>query len=111
MQTARQIANKQLSLYNAKDIDGFCALFADNVQLIDLPSMSVFVSGQEALRKFYIQRFSNPNLHCVVHSQSDIGQWAIDKETVHGLETGVLNILAMYEVIDEKIQRAFFIKE
>jgi len=111
MFSPRDIANQQLIAYNNRDIESFCDLFSNDIRLIDLPSMKVFVNGQIELRDFYTQRFSNSNLYCEVHSHSDIGNWAIDKETVHGLVTGELNIVAMYEVVDEKIQRAFFVKE
>lgn len=111
MLTPRNIANQQLVAYNNRDIDAFCALFSDDITLIDLPSMSVFVNGLVELKAFYTQRFSNTELQCVVHSHSDIANWAIDKETVHGLSSGPLDIVAMYEVADEKIKRAFFIKD
>ena len=53
MLTPRNIANQQLVAYNNRDIDAFCALFSDDITLIDLPSMSVFVNGLVELKVIF----------------------------------------------------------
>ena len=109
--TPRDIANLQLQAYNAKDIDAFCALFDDQAELIDLPSSETIASGIDAIRKIYEGRFSEPDLYCKVHAHSDIGNFAIDRETVYGIADAPVDVVAMYEVMGGKIQRVFFIRD
>ncbi|WP_395377329.1 nuclear transport factor 2 family protein [Marinicella sp. W31] len=108
--TPREIANLQLLAYNARDIDAFCALFDDQAELIDLPSSNTIATGIDEIRTFYEGRFSEPDLQCTVHAHSDIGNFAIDRETVYGLPDSPVDVVAMYEVIEDKIQRVFFIR-
>ena len=108
--TPRQIADQQLVAYNNHDLDAYCALFHDNATLIDLPSSHVVAEGIEQIRTMYKTRFEIPRIQCKVHSTSDLANFAIDRETVYGLPDGPVDIVAMYEVIDSKIQRLFFIR-
>jgi hypothetical protein len=109
--TPRHIANLQLEAYNNHDLDTYCQLFTDDAELIDLPSSNTFASGIEQIRAIYQQRFNIETLVCKVHSRNDIGNFAIDHETVYGLPEGPVDIVAMYEVIEGKIQRVYFIRE
>lgn len=109
--TPRSIADRQLELYNARDLDGFCALFAPDAVLTDLPSGTVLASGATAIRAMYADRFANPDLHCRVHGHNDIGSMAIDRETVEGLQGGPVDILAIYRVENDLIQAVWFIRE
>ncbi len=109
--TPRQVAIKQLDAYNACDLEAFCALFAADAVLTDLPSGEVVATGIDAIRQMYQTRFSIPNLSCRVHSCNDIGDFAIDRETVYGLPDGPVDVVAMYEVKNNQIQRVFFIRD
>ena len=109
--TPREIANLQLIAYNNRDLDAFCELFEDSAQMIDLPSMRVIADGIDEIRSFYQKRFAVNELHCRVHSTSDIGNFAVDRETVSGIVDGPVDILAIYEVISSKIQRVHFIRQ
>jgi hypothetical protein len=109
--TPRQIAIRQLEAYNRHDLDAFCSLFAQRAELIDLPTSQPIARGMAEIRAFYRSRFSVPGLRCNVHSTSDIGNFAIDRETVYGLPDGPVDIVAIYEVIEDKIQRVFFIRQ
>ncbi|TQV76840.1 steroid delta-isomerase [Aliikangiella marina] len=107
----REIADKQLVAYNAHNLDDFCHLFADDAQLIELPSMNTFAQGIGEIRAFYQERFSHPELHCEVHLTMDIGRFAIDRETVYGLPGDNIEAVAIYEVVDHKIVKVFFIRD
>ena len=109
--TPRDIANQQLIAYNNRDLDVYCALFDDNAEVIDLPGSTTLARGIDEIRIMYEARFSTPDLLCKVHAHSDIGNFAVDRETVYGLPGGPVDVLAMYEVIDDKIQRLFFIRQ
>lgn len=111
MKTPRDIAIEQLIAYNNKDLNAFCALFSPDAILTDLPSGQVVADGMEEIINMYRDRFSTPNLSCRVHATNDIGDFAIDRETIEGLSDGPMDVVAMYEVKNELIQRVFFIRQ
>jgi hypothetical protein len=113
MTTPRNIANAQLAAYNARDLAAFMALFADDAWLEDLPTGQRRATGKSAITDIYRARFGdNPNLHCVVHATMDLGDFAIDHETVTGLsDGGRIDCIAMYEVRGGLIQSVRFIRK
>lgn len=107
----RDIVNRQLLAYNAHDIDSYCALFAPEAKISDLVTGQMICDGLDEVRKVYTVRFAdNPKLHCVVHQRMEGPHYAIDKETVSGLRTGELQIIAIYEVRDGLIRSLRFIR-
>ncbi len=112
MTTARDIANAQLVAYNARDLAGFMALFADDAWLEDLPTGQRRASVKPAISDIYLARFGdNPDLHCVVHATMNEGEFAIDHETVTGLaDGGRIDCIAIYEVRDALIRSVRFIR-
>jgi hypothetical protein len=113
MTTPRNIANAQLAAYNARDLAAFMALFADDAWLEDLPAGQRRATGKLAITDIYRARFGdNPRLHCVVHATMDLGDFAIDHETVTGLsDGGRIDCIAMYEVRGGLIQSVRFIRK
>lgn len=109
----RDIANAQLAAYNACDLSAFMALFADDAWLEDLPTGQRRATGKAAITEIYRARFGdNPRLYCVVHSTMDLGDFAIDHETVTGLSDGSqIDCIAMYEVRGGLIQSVRFIRK
>lgn len=108
--TARDIARLQLKYYNARDLDRFCALFHESCILVNHISGEIIANSPDSIREMYYDRFSNENLHCVVHEEMDIGNVAIDKETVSGLPSGDMEIIAIYQVNEGKINKVSFIR-
>ena len=107
---ARTIADAQLVAYNACDMDSYLALFHNDAELINLPDQSVIATGIEAIRAMYEKRFATPGLRCEVQHRTEIGNIAIDRETVFTDANPPVDILAMYEVVDSKIKRIFFVR-
>ena len=107
---ARRVADAQLVAYNAQDMEAYLALFHADAVLINLPDQTVVAEGLGAIREMYTARFATPGLRCDVHHRSEIGNIAIDRETVHTDGNAPVDILAMYEVVDRKIKRIFFIR-
>lgn len=107
----RVLANRQLAAYNARNLDAFCALFADDVVVHDVASGAVTLQGMEAFRANYANRFSNPGLHCEILSRMDLGDFAIDRERVTGITGGPLDVIAIYEVRDGLIRSVRFIRQ
>jgi hypothetical protein len=107
----RDVVNRQLVAYNAHDIDGYCALFANDATISDLVTGQMICVGLEQIRAVYEKRFAdNPKLHCIVHQKMEGANFAIDKETVSGLPTGPLHIMAIYEVREGLIRSLRFIR-
>ncbi len=108
-----QLAQAQLDAYNARDIDAFARVYADDVQLIDLSTGSIFCDGLEELRNRYGRQFSeHPQLHCRLVSRIVCPPFVIDEEDVSGLAVnGNVHAVATYECADSKIKRAWFLRE
>jgi hypothetical protein len=107
----RQVVDQQLAVYNAHDIEGYCALFAEDATIGDYMTGQMICNGLAEIRAAYTKRFTdNPNLHCIVHQRLEGPTHAIDKETVHGLPTGDLHIMAIYEVREGLIRSLRFIR-
>ena len=107
----RSVVDRQLAVYNAHDIDGYCALFGADAVISDLVTGQVICSELGEIRAAYTKRFAdNPKLHAVVHQRMEGPAHAIDKETVYGLPSGDLHIMAIYEVRDGLILSLQFIR-
>ena len=109
--TPREIADRQLIAYNARDLEAFLALHAQDAVLTDLPTGKAVCRGQAEMRPFYAERFANPNLYCRVHAKLEIAGFAVDRETLYGVPGGPFDILALYQVTDGLIRRVFFLRE
>jgi hypothetical protein len=107
----REIADRQLIAYNARDLEAFLALHAPDAVLTDLPSGRIVARGHSEMRPLYAERFANPKLYCRVHVKLEIAGFAVDRETLYGLPGGPVDILALYEVKDGLIARVFFLRE
>ncbi len=101
---------KQLEAYNARDIDAFMAWWAEDCQCFLFPDQPL-ARGTAEIRARYIARFEEPNLHAVIKARMIVGTLVIDHE--HITRTfpegpGTIEAVAMYEVEDGKIARAWF---
>lgn len=108
MATPREIVDEQLVAYNARDLDAYCALFADDAVMRVLNGREL-ARGSEAIRGYYRTRFGNPNLHCTVVARTALGDYVLDHEQVVGVTEGTLEVVAIYEVRDALIRSVNFI--
>jgi len=77
----RDVVNRQLEVYNAHDIDGYCALFAKDATISDLVTGEMICIGLDQIRAAYTKRFAdNPKLHCIVHQRMEGPHFAIASE-------------------------------
>lgn len=113
-QTPREVIQTQLDTYNAKDIDGFLRIFAEDAVAYNYGENLPFIKGKSNFRKVYANLFaSSPNLHSEVISRQVIGNTVIDYEYITGREGNVqpLLLVAIYVVEEGKITRCDFIRE
>ena len=111
--TPEECAQAQLDAYNARDIDSFAAVYAEDVQLIDLVTGTVFCDGRQSLIDRYGPMFAeHPELHCELVSRIIAPPFVLDEERVAGLRpNGTVHAVATYEVRAGMITRAWFLRE
>lgn len=107
------IAQAQLAAYNARDLDAFCACFADDVEVYDFPGV-LSLKGQDAFRARYVERFRSEGLEAIAVHRAVIGSRVIDHERVW-LEgrgkSAPVDLVVIYTVRDDVIARVDFIRE
>lgn len=113
-QTPREVVQNQLDAYNAKDIEGFLKVFAEDAVAYNYGETEPFIKGKTNFRTTYGNLFnSSPQLHSEVISRQVIGNTVIDYEYITGREgnSHPLLLVAIYVVENGKISRCDFIRE
>jgi hypothetical protein len=104
------VVQRQLDAYNARDIDALMATYADDIEQFDFPS-TVLAVGAAAVRARQSVRLQEPNLFARLLGRTAMGNLVIDHEIVtrnfpEGI--GTVELIAIYEVQGDRIQRAWF---
>jgi hypothetical protein len=102
---------KQLDAYNAHDLDALMATYADDAQQFEHPD-KLLASGVAQIRERFAARFQEPNLHALLVKRIVAGSVVIDQEIVTRTfpeGPGKLELVAIYEVKNDKITKAWFI--
>jgi hypothetical protein len=105
------VVQRQFDAYNAHDVEALMAEYADDAQQFEHPS-KLLASGAAAIRERYAARFRDSRPHAALVRRIVIGDKVIDHEEVtSGSAQGIVkaNLVAIYEVRDAKIARAWFI--
>jgi len=106
-----QLAQRQLDAYNSGDLDAFCACYADDVEVYDLPAMTLVLRGRAALRERYGPYFATMKPQAVLTSpRLVLGTMAIDPEHVVRADGSEAQAIALYHVDDDVIRRVWFIR-
>jgi hypothetical protein len=102
---------RQLIAYNARDVDGFVACYAEDVVIEDAEG-TVLMSGREAMRERYARAFASfPNVRAEIVSRIRIGSYVIDEERLIGRSDGDDRAVAIYRIAaDGSIDRVRFIR-
>jgi hypothetical protein len=105
------VVQRQLDAYNARDVDAILATYAADAQQFEFPD-KLLATGTAQLRERFAARFQEPNLHAQLLSRTVLGNKVIDHEQVTRTfpeGPGHIELLAIYEVQDGKIAKAWFI--
>src|ERR1700704_280588 len=103
------VVQRQLDAYNDRDLERFLAEYSDTVQVFRPPAREPVMSGKAALGAYYAaNRFNLPNLRADLVHRIVLGSHVIDHERVHGVREEPFEVAAVYEVVDGKIQSAWF---
>lgn len=112
MYTPEEAAQAQLDAYNARNINAFADVYADDVQLLTLKTGEAFCTSKKELRLRYAPMFERcTELHCHLVSRTICGNIVIDEECVTGQTDVEIHAVAIYEVINGLICRAWFVRE
>ena len=106
-----QVVQRQLERYNAQDLEGFLATYADDVKIYDLPGTATpTIDGKAAMRKTYGELFARfPKLHCRGAGRIVEGRFVIDQEVCSADPAKPpVHAAATYEVVDGLIKRVWF---
>ncbi|MFK7810933.1 MAG: nuclear transport factor 2 family protein [Maribacter sp.] len=103
------IVQKQLDVYNARDIDGFLKTYSEDVEIFNFPTQKRS-KGQEEMRKGYAGFFeSTPDLHCEIKNRIVIRNIVIDEEYITANGNN-FSAVAIYEVENGKIAKVTFLR-
>lgn len=105
------VVQRQLEAYNARDIDGLVAIYAEDAQMFEHPAKLV-ASGSAALRERFLIRFKEPNLHAQLLKRVVMENTVIDHERVtrtFSEGAGTVELVMIYEIQNQKITKAWVI--
>lgn len=105
------VVKAQLDAYNAKDIEAFMAMWAEDAEIYAHPS-TLLARGHTEIRARHLIRFQEPHLEAKLLHRMAVGNFVVDQERVtRDFPEGVgeIEVMAMYEVVDEKITKAWFV--
>jgi imidazolonepropionase-like amidohydrolase len=105
--TPEMLAQQQLNAYNAHDLEAFLAPYADDVEIYMFPD-KLQIKGKAAMRKGYEFVTQIPNLHCRLLNRIVEANTVIDQEEVWGFGAKPVTAIAVYEMADGKIKKAYF---
>jgi hypothetical protein len=105
------VVQQQLDSYNAQDIDGFAALFAEDAEIFrNIGDTEPAMRGRDAIHASYGKLFrENPQNRSTLVGRMVQGNFVFDHEWITGRDAG-FRIVAIYEVRDGSIIRAWFVR-
>jgi len=101
---------QQLHAYNARDIGAFMQWWADDCEYYEFPSR-LLARGAAEIRERHVVRFNEPNLFGRLIHRAVVGNIVVDQERVTRTfpeGPGEVDVLAIYEIVDGKIAKAWF---
>lgn len=105
------VVQGQLDAYNAQDVDAFADLFAEDAEIFrNIGDEEPYLEGRRKIRKRYRDLFKeNPENKSTLIGRIVQGNYVIDHEWITG-RAEELKIVAIYEVQNGLIQRAWFVR-
>lgn len=107
---ATLLVQRQLDAYNDRAVDAYMACWAEDAEYYEFPS-KLLAQGAAEIRQRHVARFSETNLHATLVKRINVGNLVIDQETVTRTfpeGPGDFDAIAIYEVVDGKIAKAWF---
>ncbi|USQ74260.1 nuclear transport factor 2 family protein (plasmid) [Roseomonas mucosa] len=101
---------RQLDAYNARDVNAFMQSWSEDCEYYEFPS-KLLARGAEEVRARHVARFNEPHLHGSLMSRTSVGNLVVDREVVtrsYPDGPGQVDVIAIYEVEDGKLRKAWF---
>lgn len=114
LMTAEEVVQANLDAYNKRDINKFISYFSEDIILVNFADGSVTANGISAIKATYDPYFkASPNLHSKILKRTIFGNKVIDHEYITGRygNEEALELVLIYEVKDQKINRITVIRE
>ncbi|WLT31175.1 nuclear transport factor 2 family protein [Geothrix sp. PMB-07] len=107
------VVGRQIELFNAHYLEGFLALFAEELEVGEVPAGPTAPFGKAKLRDLYAERFkANPDLHASAEAQMVAGDFVIQKERIKGrMGKPPLEAVVIYQVKAGKILRMWSLND
>ena len=106
--TPEAIVQRQLDAYNARDLDGFLALYSDDVKAYKPPAAEPVLAGKAQFAAFYAsERFNRPGLHAALVKRIVVGNNVIDHERISGVRAAPFEVAVVYAVSGGLIRRTW----
>ena len=106
-----RVAERQIELFNRRDLDGFMALYAEDAEVLQLPSGRPVLQGKAAIRAHYAPMFSGPRLPKIRVAPRVVDGWfVLDHEYWHDEPGERDHAVWMYEIRGGLIRRAWTVK-
>jgi len=104
------VISRQLEAYNAHDLEGFCSWYSDDAELRNMGETEPFIHSKDMLRETYGKKFLNTALAVKIANRIVKGNYVIDHEKVEGIAEKIVEVVVIYEVVDDLIRRVSFIR-
>ncbi|MFJ8045548.1 nuclear transport factor 2 family protein [Kitasatospora sp. NPDC096147] len=107
MNDPQQVVERQLTAYNAHDLDAFLATYAEQVEVNRRGGDPL--RGREALREVYGPQFAAGRCRAEILGRLTEGDWVVDHELAHGVAAEPVRVLVAYRVRAGLIDRVDFL--
>jgi len=108
--TPTEVAERQIATFNARDLDGFMALYADDAAIYEFPSGKLLQRGKAAIRTFFagvMQRLGPDFPPVRVEPRVVNGAFVVDHERWDAPPGERSAAVWMYEIRDGLIRRSW----
>jgi hypothetical protein len=105
-----RIAQGQMEAYGTRDLERFMSFWAEDAQYYLFPS-TLIADGAAAIRERHIVRFRETNLAARLVKRIILGNLSVSHEIITRTfpeGPGTLDLVAMHEIENDKITRAWF---
>jgi hypothetical protein len=107
--TPASVVQRQLEAYNRHDLKAFLDCYGEDARIIRLPALEPWLTGKAQIEAFYASnRFNVPTLKAEILHRITFGNKVVDHERVHGLADNSVDVVVVYEVIQDWIEQVWF---
>ena len=100
-----EVVQRQLDAYNAHDLSAFLETYSENAKVLRMPATNPMASGKSEISQLYGTKvFHLPNHRAELLGRMSFGNKVVDHERVFGLSEQPLEAVAVYEVVNERIE-------